>query len=362
METTTSTARKTYLDYLRVFATLAVIMLHLAAQKWYNCDVNGAEWRVLNFYNSIVRWGVPVFLMISGALFLDREEIPVKKILSKYVLRLLTAYLVWSFVYYLFAADTIPQQFAALFQPGCTERWVSIINGDAHMWFIPMIAGVYLSMPIIRQIVKNETVMRYSLCLSVVFWFTIPQIAAMFSDFGSESVVPITNAINGVFQGMYMGFIQNYAFYFILGYAMSKVKLSKKARMLVYALGIAGFAFTIVADRLVSLKLQTATGNYYGESRLNVLLEAAAVFELFKNIPFPKQGLANKVMQKLSTWSFGIYLVHMLLIRRLSAHGITTFSFTPIAAVPCLTVVVFLGAAAISAVLHYVPVLKKYIV
>ena len=85
--------RTAYFDYLRVFATFAVVILHLSGQNWNNTNVNGFEWRVFNGYDSLVRWAVPVFVMISGALFLDRNISP-KKIYSKYVLRLFVSFCV----------------------------------------------------------------------------------------------------------------------------------------------------------------------------------------------------------------------------------------------------------------------------
>lgn len=53
------------LDYLRVFATFAVMILHIAGSNWYTTDVNGIEWQTFNFYDSIVRWSVPVFVMMN---------------------------------------------------------------------------------------------------------------------------------------------------------------------------------------------------------------------------------------------------------------------------------------------------------
>ena len=76
--------RKTYCDYLRLIATFAVVVLHVAASNWYSTDVNGLEWQSFNFYDSVVRWGVPIFVMISGSLFLSRE-ISIRKIYSKYI-------------------------------------------------------------------------------------------------------------------------------------------------------------------------------------------------------------------------------------------------------------------------------------
>ena len=76
------TQRVVYFDALRVFASLAVMVLHLAAQHWADVPVDSGAWRAFNGWNSAVRWCVPVFVMISGALFLERP-IPLKKLCSR---------------------------------------------------------------------------------------------------------------------------------------------------------------------------------------------------------------------------------------------------------------------------------------
>ena len=73
--------RKVYCDYLRLVATFAVVFIHVAASNWSNVDVNGMQWQVFNIYDSLVRWGVPIFVMISGALFLNRD-VPIQNIYS----------------------------------------------------------------------------------------------------------------------------------------------------------------------------------------------------------------------------------------------------------------------------------------
>ena len=84
--------RIAYLDSLRVVAILAVIMIHVAAQNWYSQDVNSAAWKAFNFYDSISRWSVPAFVMISGALMLDKD-ISIKKLYTQKIPRLLIAFL-----------------------------------------------------------------------------------------------------------------------------------------------------------------------------------------------------------------------------------------------------------------------------
>ena len=71
-----------YFDGLRAFATIAVIMLHVCAANWYTWPVTVSSWITCSFYDSVVRWCVPCFIMISGALFLDKK-INLKRLYSK---------------------------------------------------------------------------------------------------------------------------------------------------------------------------------------------------------------------------------------------------------------------------------------
>ncbi len=114
----TPAGRTVYFDHLRVFATFAVIILHISSSRnWYTADVNGSEWQVLNFYDSLSRWSVPVFLMISGSLFLNRE-IPLKKMYSKYILRLAVAFVFWAVIYAAFAEGPVMTRITALIRGG----------------------------------------------------------------------------------------------------------------------------------------------------------------------------------------------------------------------------------------------------
>lgn len=87
-----------YLDALRVVAAIAVIMLHTSAECWGQRDVASLEQNVFTIYDSCVRWAVPVFLMISGALFLG-QEVPWKILYKKYIFRMIVAFVVWSSLY-----------------------------------------------------------------------------------------------------------------------------------------------------------------------------------------------------------------------------------------------------------------------
>lgn len=87
-----------YLDLLRIIAIFGVVVLHVAAQNWVKEFTNVFNWNVYNVYDSLVRWTVPVFVMISGTLFLSKEY-SIKKIHSKKIFRIITALGFWSVVY-----------------------------------------------------------------------------------------------------------------------------------------------------------------------------------------------------------------------------------------------------------------------
>lgn len=61
-----------YLDWLRILATIAVIVIHVSSQKAYGmAQIGSAPWQGFNFWDSLSRCSVPLFAIISGALFLN---------------------------------------------------------------------------------------------------------------------------------------------------------------------------------------------------------------------------------------------------------------------------------------------------
>lgn len=342
--------RTLYFDYLRVFATVSVIIVHIAAQNFYSTDVNGFGWQIFNFYDSLVRWGVPIFLMISGALFLNKD-IPLKLIYKKYIFRMVISYVVWSAIYALLTGDTI------------TDKIFAFLSGHYHMWFILMIIGIYMCLPIIKAIVENENILKYYLKISFIFSFLLPWAITLTNDFGNELLIKIAQVINQILKNMNMHIVLGYIHYFILGYYLNKITLNKKQISTIYTLGILGFVTTIVFNSAIAVKTQTHSTIYYENFTINVFLESIAVFIWFKYKNYENNLYLNKLMQKLSKYSFGAYLVHVLVIKLLNfTLDLNTLSFNPLLSVILLSFIVTIISFAISSLLNNIPIIKKYIV
>lgn len=74
-------------DRLRILAAFAVVVLHAVAPLFLD-SYPSSDWNVANVYESLVRWSVPVFFMISGALFLNkRKELNIGRLYKKNIFR-----------------------------------------------------------------------------------------------------------------------------------------------------------------------------------------------------------------------------------------------------------------------------------
>ena len=158
--------RKIQYDLLRILAAFSVVMLHSAAQFWYDLDVRSAEWVIANSYNAVFRFGVPIFVMISGALFLDNGyRLNLKRLYIHNILRLVILYIVWSCIYGLY--DCVGHGFSSL---SYKEILREMLSGRYHLWFIPMIVGIYVLLPILKSWVEHtdKKTLQYFLTLFFV--------------------------------------------------------------------------------------------------------------------------------------------------------------------------------------------------
>ena len=351
--------RQYHLDYLRVFASIAIILLHVTAQNMPYVDLASTEWNIYNICNSSSRWGVPVFVMMSGALFLPRE-IPTKTLYKKYISRMAIAYVVWSAFYAII--DPIGSMlFIEGYHISFVEIIGSFISGAVHLWFLPMIIGLYMCIPLIKQLTRDDKLIKYFLLLSVIFCFIKTQIELVTNNLLSGTVQIIFENINTVFKNFNMNLIIGFVAYFILGFYLNKTEICKKHRTIIYILGVAGLGITILLNLFASINAGKSSEAFYNACSVNVLLMSVAVFVWFKYNAKDSERL-NKIIIHLSKYSFGAFLVHIFVLQCLNAIGFSSETFHPMFSVPATLIFTTVVSYLISLVLNKIPVIKKYIV
>ena len=170
--------------------------------------------------------------------------------------------------------------------------------------------------------------------ISLVFTVLMPETTSLIKDFGGDTLNAVIKLVNKDIRKLGLNMITGFSGYFLLGYYLNNYEFSKKQRRIIYAAGILGFAVTIVLSSLASLRAQAPNEN----TRMNLLF------------------------QHLSKYSFGAYLVHVLIIRKLRRAGFDTLMMNPIGSVILILAAVCFISFMISAVLNHVPIVKKYLV
>ena len=342
--------RVIWMDCLRLLAALAVVVIHVTAKQWHTVDVNSGNWVALCLFNGSVRWAVPVFVMISGALFLDPDrQISLRTLYGKYILRLLIAYFAWGIVYALFDYDGTVAGFAE-----------DLIAGFYHMWYLPMLAGLYAMLPLLRKITESEKLSGYFLLLVLLGGFIVPNAITVLKELSVAG-----SWLDAFWSKAGMQLVFDYAGYFVAGYVLSRVELSKRWSAAIYAVGFLGWLFTVGVSFVLGKMLGHPTVMVMEYSFTNVAAQAVALFVFGKNVlrQIRFSSRAENLLRGAAKCSFGVYLIHVLVLEAiLRSFGDVLTAIPVVLWIPAMTIVTLLISLILSWVLNKIPVVKKYLV
>jgi surface polysaccharide O-acyltransferase-like enzyme len=323
-----------YFDYLRVISIVAVVLLHSFS---HYSDAFGqilfSDWANVSIANAFLRFCVPVFFMVSGALNLDSEKsFDLKKRLWKIVIPLIG----WSFIYLLYRQ-------VVGFEISNYTFW-SPIKGQVffHLWFVYILAGLYLFTPFIRKMVENKSLARYFLILWIIWSVILPTLNIFFD------AIPYLNL------DLYAGFLG----WYILGYYLHQYYDRPINSVLLFL----GYIFTsaIIAGGTYVLTVSTLTNdhNFYSNLNFFVVLQAICIFLIFKNgEPSFKY---SKLIQGMSDVSFSIYFAHALALQVLFDRKVV---FNDDILLNALTygLVVFAGLTVVLLIIRLIKIKQNFI-
>ena len=148
--------RLVYLDILRVLGAIAIVVIHVTDDGFSSMgDIGHREWLYCLTLDSAMRWAVPIFVMVSGFLLLNpsRTELP-RDFFAKRFRRIGIPVATWSILYLIW------RQYFGNEHLSVREMIVQGLTGSAayHMWFVFMLAGLYLATPALRFFTRNAPV------------------------------------------------------------------------------------------------------------------------------------------------------------------------------------------------------------
>lgn len=208
--------RHHWMDLARILACFAVIIIHSQGNTLADRTVD-----------SLCRWAVPVFIMISGTNFLKKDrEISITKMWRKYILPLFVVFLTWSLLY---AVWTSYVDVKALNFEFAKTVVINTLNGHYHLWYIWMTIGLYAVTPFIKKITDNCNQKELIYYLSVAFVYLSFVFIVEFYPFSNFASLAIDLRIT-----MVSGFL----IYFVGGYTLSQLEYNKRITVLMIAVGI----------------------------------------------------------------------------------------------------------------------------
>lgn len=300
-------ARRGDLDFLRIVAIIAVVIIHCIAAVVILRPMDSGAWLAGNFIDSFMRWCVPVFVMLSGALILKKQTYSdgeVSRQLKKRLSRIAIPMLAWPTLYVLWALAT-------------TDRHIDIgdfLIGYAsgapivgfHLYFLFLIAGLYILSPIVNMYLSMVTrrqlwITTFIILLVTAIWSTLQHFLPGHS--------PSLNIITRSFP--YVG-------YFMLGYLIHDFPV--KRAYIPVSLFISGCILIAILTYYTNSHIHDLY--FYDYPSITVIAISPMAF-LTGRIVYDKiASLLSKTHRikfdqtlfTLSSASFGVYLIHVILL------------------------------------------------
>ncbi len=335
-------SREIYAELLRVIAAFTVVFQHTVTSVWYTVPVDSSDFAALNFLNSMSRFGVGVFIMISGAFMLSpKYPHPPQKILKHNLPRTLIPLVFWVIVYGVVGqiSDNIADgSFAAGDIGGIIADVLSaplllFTKPAGHLWFLYTLAGLYLLTPPLRVFTEHASRKMVLYVIAIFFTFglflpTADHLLAKFAHFSMYKNIGI--------QG-----VTSFAGFYLTGFYLSHFGIGAKARKLLYGAALASWIIAFVAATYMS-ELRDAPNEYFfGNFRPTTFLMAAGVFAAMR-AKFGSSTNQFPWLRSLAPCMLGVYLVHPLFIKAFYGLHLTLLEPHPIVTAP-LAAIVFFG-------------------
>lgn len=285
-------------DILRIIACICVVTIHTIG-KFIDIPVDTRNWNIMNLAELVIRFSVCIFFMISGALYLNRDSVDIKKLFKNNILKLIVFYFAWSLIYFL----------SSLYR--CTyanvdEVLADIVSGGGayQLWFVSAIIMVYLLFPVLSDAIYGRPInVRYLVCL---FCITI--------CYKTISIIPDCPVWIITFMDRFSPDYFVYAGYALLGYYLSNHRIIKNRFLLVLIFIINTILFSFLSYRLCMYKA-AAVQDLYTYLIIPQFINAICFFSFFSSEQhIYLSNIKAKIISELSACTLGVYAIHVKLL------------------------------------------------
>lgn len=307
------------ISFLRILATLSVIVIHVSGPLVVKFgEISSFDWNVANFFDSISRYSVPLFFMISGSLLLS-QNYGFIEFLKKRLGKILPPFLFWSLIY------SILNRYVFVSEAFNSSKIVKDIfyGSEYHLWFIYTLIGVYLFTPILQKWIVNAS--HKEVLYVLMIW-----------------ILTLIIAIPGLkiyFPKIDLSYFSGFLGYFVLGYYLKQYGTKEKLIPVLFV--IFGCLMTILGTYFFSVKNSKFYFYFYEYLNLNTMMVSTGMFLIFKKIEISNEKI-NGLVFEINQCCFGIYFIHPLVLKLLILIGLDVNILSPIVSILIVSIVCFL--------------------
>lgn len=165
--------RIAWLDRLKIVAAFAVVMTHIASIPWQVLPASSTAWAISSVYEVATRFCVPAFFFVTGALLLNPNKQIASDKLCKYIVRACMLALIVSAFYVLLELSFDGWR-------GWRYFIYKTVDGPYFIWYLWVLAGVYLLTPILRAITSDRNLLTYACAVTFIFIIGKSTVISMF--------------------------------------------------------------------------------------------------------------------------------------------------------------------------------------
>ena len=334
--------RIVWMDITRVLAIIFVVLCHAIESDYYAVRMTGKPvsdlcWAFENISFTFGRLGVPLFLMLSGALMLGREY-DTKTFYKRSLIPLFITTEIWNIINYFYYIYNFSYDF----------DWEVLLYDvlfwrnpyASHMWYMPVILGIYLVLPLLAKAFRNTPFS--SVFVPMVVGFFGGSVASCFNAFAAiegSNLYGIRFMVDTAFYGGIYGLM------FVLGYYIVNADFFKKIPTFAYIItAVVSFGANSMCARYLYVN-QLYDNDIFGWYHSPfIIISATCLFALLSRI---KAQTCPKIITILSSGSFAIYLTHNIVLKFFEKH----FSFHTGFDITIRSFILFAVALSVPAVL-----------
>ncbi|THU05226.1 hypothetical protein E9531_01335 [Lampropedia puyangensis] len=344
---TPHTIANTWIDNARLVAAVAVVVLHISASPVVFAPIGSNSWWAGNTYDSATRWCVPVFVMLSGYLLLPTAVTSdTLGFLKKRASRLLIPLLFWGLFYQAWQLWQATPQVRTALWAALPEQW---LRGAPHfhLWFLFMLTGLSLVTPWLARLMAHLSIAQQR----HLAW-TLLALGALHN----AAFALLEHATAPQFFTLFLPYLGYYV-WAATPRCASVTAQSSRTKAVQIGLLLLSILATMLGLYVLSQMSGLAKGLYFYEYvSITVLPMSLLVFVLLQSWTRPILGRWTPQAARLS---FGVYLIHPLLIEVLSPYLQSLQTLGTWLFIPLVSSAVLLSSFAVAGLLHSVPWLRR---